>query len=90
MNPLRCHVATPATQHLFVFENCSPILAPLIVVESATYGQTREGVDERLLKVQRSISDLLGLQNRKDMEMPLTRDENKRLMQLRPLIAELR
>lgn len=66
-----------------------PMLAPLILVESATYGQTREGIDERLQLVQRELSDLFALQNRKDMGMPLSRDENKRLMGLRPLIADL-
>ncbi|CAN0378303.1 unnamed protein product, partial [Laminaria digitata] len=47
--------------------SCTPMLAPLIIVEAATYGQTREGVDERLQGVQRSLSDLLALQNRKDI-----------------------
>eukprot|EP00903_Cladosiphon_okamuranus_P020991 g19283.t1 len=69
--------------------SCTPMLAPLILVESATYGQTREGIDERLQLVQRELSDLFAVQNRKDMGMPLSRDENKRLMGLRPLIADL-
>lgn len=66
-----------------------PMLAPLILVESATYGQTREGIDDRLQLVQRELSDLFAIQNRKDMGMPLSRDENKRLMGLRSLIADL-
>lgn len=65
------------------------MLAPLIIVESATYGQTREGVDERLQAIQKDLSDLLALQNRKDLGMPVSRDDNKRLMRLRPLIADL-
>lgn len=65
------------------------MLAPLILVESATYGQTREGIDEHLQLVQRDLSDLLGLQNRKDMGLPINREDNKRLMGLRSLIAEL-
>lgn len=64
------------------------MLAPLILVESATYGQTREGIDERLQLVQRELSDLLSLQNRKDMGMPLGREDNRRLMGLRSRIAE--
>lgn len=66
-----------------------PMLAPLILVESATYGQTREGIDERLQLVQRELSDLFAIQTRKDMGLPLTRDDNKRLMGLRSLIADL-
>lgn len=65
------------------------MLAPLIVIESATYGQIREGIDERLVVIQRELSDLLAMQNRKDMGMPVSRDQNMRLMRLRPLIAEL-
>lgn len=65
------------------------MLAPLILVESATYGQTRQGIDERLQVVQRELSDVFSLQNRKDIGMPLSREENKRLMRLRPLIADL-
>ncbi|CAN0301177.1 unnamed protein product [Scytosiphon promiscuus] len=69
--------------------SCTPMLAPLILVESATYGQTRGGIDERLQLVQRELSDLFSLQNRKDIGMPLGREENRRLMGLRPLIADL-
>lgn len=65
------------------------MLAPLILVESATYGQTREGIDERLQLVQRDLSELFAIQNRKDIGMPLSREDNKRLMGLRPLIGEL-
>ncbi len=64
------------------------MLAPLILVESATYGQTREGIDERLQLVQRELSDLFSLQSRKDMGMPLGREDNRRLMGLRSWIAE--
>ncbi|CAM9410853.1 unnamed protein product [Ectocarpus sp. 13 AM-2016] len=69
--------------------SCTPILAPLIFVESGTYGQTREGIDERLQLVQRELSDLFAIQNRKDIGMPLSREDNKRLMGLRPLISDL-
>ncbi|CAM9967797.1 unnamed protein product [Ectocarpus sp. 4 AP-2014] len=69
--------------------SCTPMLAPLILVESATYGQTREGIDERLQLVQRELSDLFAIQNRKDIGMPLSREDNKRLMGLRPLISDL-
>lgn len=65
------------------------MLAPLILVESATYGQSPEGIDERLQVVQRELSDLLGLQNRKDIGLPVSREDNQRLMGLRPLIADL-
>lgn len=65
------------------------MLAPLVLVESATYGQTREGIDERLQLVQRDLSDLFSLQNRKDMGLPVSREANRRLMGLRPLIADL-
>lgn len=65
------------------------MLAPLIIVESATYGQTREGVDEHQKAVQRDLSDLLTLQSRKDMGMSVSRAENRRLLQLRKLIADL-
>ncbi|CBJ33660.1 hypothetical protein Esi_0545_0009 [Ectocarpus siliculosus] len=70
--------------------SCTPMLAPLILVESATYGQTREGIDERLQLVQRELSDLFAIQNRKDIGMPLSREDNKRLMGLRPLIGDLK
>lgn len=66
-----------------------PILAPLIVIESATYGQTRGGIDQRLVEIQRDVSDLLTIQNRKDMGMAVSREQNMRLLRLRPLIAEL-
>ncbi|CAN0150103.1 unnamed protein product, partial [Pylaiella littoralis] len=69
--------------------SCTPMLAPLILVESATYGQSPEGIDERLQVVQRELSDLLGLQNRKDIGLPVSREDNQRLMGLRPLIADL-
>lgn len=65
------------------------MLAPLIVIESATYGQTQENIDERLVAIQRELSELLSFQNRKDMGMPISRDQNNRLRRLRPLIAEL-
>lgn len=65
------------------------MLAPLIIVESATYGQTQKGIDERLQTLHKALSELLSLQNRNDMGMPLTREDNKRLVRLRPLIAEL-
>lgn len=66
-----------------------PILAPLLVVESATYGQTAIGIDERLQIVQKELSELLSLQNHKDKGMLLSREEMKRLVRLRPLIAEI-
>ncbi|CAN0282227.1 unnamed protein product, partial [Ectocarpus fasciculatus] len=69
--------------------SCTPMLAPLILVESATYGQTREGIDERLQLVQRDLSDLFAIQNRKDIGLPLSREDNRRLMGLRPLIGDL-
>lgn len=71
------------------FVSSRPMLAPLVIIESATYGQTREGIDDRLQRVQRDLSDLLSLQNRKDMGMPTSRDDNIRLLHLRPRIAEL-
>lgn len=64
------------------------MIAPLIVIELATYGQTQQGIDERLATLQRELSDLLSLQHRKDMGMPLAQDQNRRLMSLRSLIAE--
>lgn len=58
-------------------------------MESATYGQTAIGIDERLQIVQKELSELLSLQNHKDKGMLLSREEMKRLVRLRPLIAEI-
>lgn len=71
------------------FREYRPILAPLLVVESATYGQTAIGIDERLHAMQKELSELLSLHNRKDKRVLLSREEEKRLVRLRPLIAEV-
>lgn len=64
------------------------MIAPLLVIQSATYGHTQQGIDERLAAIQRDLSDLLTLQHRKDIGMALSPDQNKRLMGLRSLIDE--
>ncbi|CAM9373295.1 unnamed protein product, partial [Choristocarpus tenellus] len=83
--------ALESDNHLLTPVNISstPILAPLIIVQSATYGQTREGMDRHTKAVQKELNDLLSLQNRKDIGMVLTRDEIKRLHRIRPLIDDL-
>lgn len=88
--PKRFAAVTRLCNTLYLcFREYRPILAPLLVVESATYGQTAIGIDERLHTVQKELFKLLSLQNRKDKGVLLSHEETNRLVRVRPLIAEI-
>ncbi|CAN0152163.1 unnamed protein product, partial [Phaeothamnion confervicola] len=66
----------------------TPILAPLITVTSATYGQTTRGLRDRVAFVESQLFAIMDVQKRKEAGLLVTAEQNARCRQLDSLIAE--
>ena len=58
----------------------TPVIAPLIVIERATYGLTQEGVDDKIRDVQIELYLLTAIDNRKKLGLPVSAEDNAKLL----------
>ena len=58
----------------------TPIIAPLIVIDKATYGLTPEGIAEKVREIQLELYTLTAIQNRKALGLPVSVEDNSRLL----------
>ena len=66
-----------------------PQLAPLLIIQSATWGQTQEGLNAKIKVLQKKMIDLTFLRKQKATGVVLSREDNKRLWHLPKIEAEL-
>eukprot|EP00520_Triparma_pacifica_P015534 CAMPEP_0118636470 /NCGR_PEP_ID=MMETSP0785-20121206/2643_1 /TAXON_ID=91992 /ORGANISM="Bolidomonas pacifica, Strain CCMP 1866" /LENGTH=350 /DNA_ID=CAMNT_0006527605 /DNA_START=86 /DNA_END=1135 /DNA_ORIENTATION=- len=57
----------------------TPLIAPLIVIEKATYGMTKEGINEKIRDIQIELYSLNAITNRKALGLPISAEDNARL-----------
>ena len=57
----------------------TPIIAPLIVIDKATWGLTREGIQDKIRDIQIELYSLNAIANRKSLGLPISSTDNARL-----------
>ena len=58
----------------------TPVIAPLIVIEKATYGLTQEGIKEKISEIQIELYTLSAIDNRKKLGLPVSTEDNAKLL----------
>jgi hypothetical protein len=58
----------------------TPVIAPLIVIDKATYGLTPEGVADKIRDIQIELYSLTAIDNRKKLGLPVSAEDNSRLL----------
>ena len=58
----------------------TPVIAPLIVVDKATYGLTPEGIADKVRDIQIELYSLTAIDNRKKLGLPVSAGDNARLL----------
>ncbi|GMH85104.1 hypothetical protein TrST_g2760 [Triparma strigata] len=58
----------------------TPVIAPLIVIEKATYGLTQEGINSKISDIQIELYTLSAIANRKSLGLPISIEDNAKLL----------
>jgi hypothetical protein len=58
----------------------TPVIAPLIVIDKATYGLTPEGISDKIRDIQIELYSLTAIENRKKLGLPISAEDNARLV----------
>lgn len=58
----------------------TPVIAPLIVIEKATYGLTEEGIKSKISDIQIELYTLSAIANRKSLGLPISIEDNSKLL----------
>lgn len=56
------------------------MIAPLIVIEKATYGLTQEGINSKISDIQIELYTLSAIANRKSLGLPISIEDNAKLL----------
>ena len=57
----------------------TPLIAPLIVIEKATYGLTHEGIQEKIREIQIELYSLTAIESKKALGLPVSAEDNAKL-----------
>jgi len=57
----------------------TPLIAPLIVIEKATYGLTPEGIQEKIREIQIELYSLTAISSKKALGLPVSAEDNAKL-----------